>query len=128
METRFICPLGAKCEEARDGAIHRCAWYTKVVGKDPQSESSFDEWRCAMAWLPILLVNVAATNQGQTQAICSFRDETIGRQDVLNTILGACRGPANLQHPALLRHTIGDGLTIEEHGSQSGFDPHEHGG
>lgn len=111
METRFICPLGAKCEEARDGAVHRCGWYTKVVGKDPQSESSFDEWRCAMAWLPVLLVNVAATNQGQTQAICSFRDEMIDRQipaDSIAMLLSALTASI-IERRALSERVLKDG-------------------
>jgi hypothetical protein len=31
-------------------------------------------------------VEVAQTNRGQTEAICSMRDETIKRQDVFNLL------------------------------------------
>ena len=81
VEIKTVCPLGSKCEEVNDGVIHRCAWYTKLIGKDPQSEKEMDEWRCAIAWLPVMQVEVAQTNRGQTEALCSFRDETIKRQE-----------------------------------------------
>lgn len=86
IETRIICPLGSKCEEIKDAVLMRCAWYTKLVGKDPQSEQEIDEWRCAIAWLPIMQIEVAQTNRGQTEAICTMRDETIKRQDVFNIL------------------------------------------
>ena len=86
VEIRTICPLGSKCEEVKDGAIMRCAWYTRLVGNDPQSHVEYDDWRCAIAWLPIMQVEVAQTNRGQTEAICSMRDETIKRQDVFNLL------------------------------------------
>jgi len=86
IETRIICPLGSRCEEIKDGALMRCAWYVKLIGKDPQSEETYDEWRCAIAWLPIMQVEVAQTNRGQTEALCSFRDETLKRQDIFNLL------------------------------------------
>ena len=74
MDIKIICPLGSKCQEAKDGKVFRCAWYVKLAGKDPQSNKEFDEWRCAMAWLPVMLVEVSQTNRGQTGAIESFRN------------------------------------------------------
>lgn len=77
MKTEITCPLGHQCEEARDGTLYRCAWYVEIEGKNPQSEEYIREWRCAIAWQPILSVEIAQTNRGQTQAIESFRNETI---------------------------------------------------
>ena len=86
IETKISCPLGSKCEEIKDNVLMPCAWFTKLVGKDPQSEKEIDEWRCAIAWLPIMQVEIAQTNRGQTDAICSMRDETIKRQDIFNML------------------------------------------
>ena len=77
METIITCPLGSQCEEIRDNKLHRCAWFTKLVGKNPQSEEPIDEWGCAMAWVPIMLVENAQTNRGQTAALESFRNEMV---------------------------------------------------
>jgi len=77
MKVVITCPLGHTCEKAVDGAIERCAWYTNIQGKHPQSEEIIDQWKCAMTWQPILLVENAQTNRGQTQALESFRNEVV---------------------------------------------------
>ena len=77
-ETILTCPLGSTCREVRsDGKIYQCHWYIKLVGRDPQSKKEFDEWGCAIAWQPILSVEMARTNQGQTEALESFRNEMV---------------------------------------------------
>ncbi len=87
MELIFNCPLGKKCEEIKSNRVHRCRWYVQLKGKHPQSEEIIDEWNCALSWLPILMIENAQTNRGQTQALESFRNETIRRQDRFNAIL-----------------------------------------
>lgn len=87
MEVVTTCPLGSVCEEAQDNVIKRCAWYCKVVGKDPQSTKVYDEWRCSLGWLPVLLLENAGSNRGQTEAIEVFRNATLKRQDALNQIV-----------------------------------------
>jgi hypothetical protein len=80
-ELIITCPLGSKCTEIKDNKVHRCAWYTKIVGKDAQGEEH-DDWACAIAWMPILTIEMANTNRGQTAAIESLRNETVKRQDL----------------------------------------------
>ena len=87
LEVELTCPLGSTCEEVKDGKIHRCAWYTKVVGKNPQSEEQIDEWKCAIAWMPILQVEMSQTNRGQTHALESFRNETVKGQRIFNSLV-----------------------------------------
>jgi hypothetical protein len=77
MEVTITCPLGSKCEEIKENKMHRCAWYTNVKGKDPQSEEVIDRWECAIAFMPMLQVEMSQTNRGQTSALCSFRDEMV---------------------------------------------------
>ena len=89
MNSKVICPLGSVCEEIKDNMLCRCAWYVRLVGKNPQSEESIDEWRCSMAWLPLMLVEVAQTNRSTTEAVVSNRDEVIKRQDMLNHVIAA---------------------------------------
>ena len=87
LEIESTCPLCSTCEEVKDGKIHRCAWYTKIVGKNPQSEEHIDEWACAIAWLPMLQVEMSQTNRGQTHAVESFRNETVKGQRIFNTLV-----------------------------------------
>lgn len=87
MEIKMTCPLGAECEEIKDNQIRRCRWYVCLKGKDPQSEKEIDEWGCSMAWLPVLLIENAQTNRGQTQALESFRNEMVKGQNDFNSIM-----------------------------------------
>jgi hypothetical protein len=74
----ITCPLGSKCEEIKDNKIHRCAWYTKIVGTDPQdSKKEYDDWKCAIAWMPILDLEVANINRINTSTLASFRNEVV---------------------------------------------------
>ena len=86
IEIETTCPLGSTCEEIKDGKIHRCAWYTKVIGKDPQSDKDIENWACAMAWMPMLMVEMSQTNRGQTSTLESFRNETIQQQENFNEL------------------------------------------
>lgn len=75
MKVLLTCPLGHKCERRiDDDTIERCRWYRHLVGQNPQTGESQDEWDCALAWMPLLQVEGAMTNRGQTQAIESLRN------------------------------------------------------
>lgn len=88
LPVRTVCPLGmSACREVKDGSIHQCAWVVNIVGKNPQSDDVVDEWRCSMAWTPILLVENAQTNRGQTQAIESMRNEMTQGQQTFSSIM-----------------------------------------
>lgn len=75
------CPLGAKCEEVKtDGKkqiLVRCPWYTKVRGKDVNTGKEHDNWGCAIAWLPTLLINSANESRKGVAATESFRNAVI---------------------------------------------------
>jgi hypothetical protein len=86
IETVLTCPLGSKCEEAKDGKIYRCAWFTTLRGENPQTGEEMDEKGCAIAWMPLMQVEVAKTNRSTSSSIDSLRNETIIRQDQLLSI------------------------------------------
>lgn len=57
-----ICPLSGECME------HRCAWYTHVMGTHPQTGETIDTESCAVALLPMLLIEAArASRQAVTE-------------------------------------------------------------
>jgi hypothetical protein len=87
IKTIITCPLGSTCEEVKDGAIHRCMWFIQLAGKDPQTGEDINTNKCSLAWLPILLVENAMTNRGQTAALESFRNESVQQAENLNNIL-----------------------------------------
>lgn len=66
MEVRIAdCPLDKKCEEVREvkdsegtrQVLYRCPWFERVIGKHPQiPDTQIDQWKCSVAWLPLLLI------------------------------------------------------------------------
>lgn len=77
------CPLGAKCLEIKDNVQIYCPWYIKVQGKNPQSEELIDEYRCAMAWLPTLMIEHSLHERQTGAAVESFRNEMLKQNNVL---------------------------------------------
>jgi len=69
-----ICPLH---KEDMAKVCHTCPWWTRVIGKHPQSEELMDDWRCAVALLPILLIENAQTQRQTGAAGESFRNEMV---------------------------------------------------
>lgn len=84
IKTVLSCPLGHKCEEVRDGAIHRCAWFVKLAGQNPTTGEQIDEQGCAMSWVPVLLVENARTMRGTSAAVESFRNEMVSANQSTN--------------------------------------------
>lgn len=78
-ESNEQCPLWQK---AVAKVCHLCPWYTLLRGKNPQTGVEVDEWGCAVAFLPILLIeNAKETRQGAA-AIESFRNDVVKLQAV----------------------------------------------
>lgn len=75
METRIgSCPLGSQCEEIKDNVKYLCPWYVQVRGKNPQSEEEINEWRCAIAWMPLLQIETSQQSRQTGAAVESFRN------------------------------------------------------
>ena len=87
IKTVLTCPLGAKCEEIKDGAIYRCAWYTKLAGTNPNTGEVMDEHGCAMSWIPMLLIENSMQQRSTSAAVESFRNETVNANQVTQQIL-----------------------------------------
>lgn len=54
-----------------------CAWFCQMRGTDPNTGKEVDEYACAVAWLPMLLVENAAQNRQTGAAVESFRNEMV---------------------------------------------------
>ena len=93
IKTVLTCPLGAKCEEIKDGAIHRCVWYTKLAGTNPNTGEVMDEHGCAMSWLPMLMIENSMQQRSTSAAVESFRNETVQANQTTQQIMLAQRDP-----------------------------------
>ena len=60
LESKDNCPLN----KFKPCKRFECAWYIKVMGKDPQTNADIEEWRCALYWFPMFLIE---QSQRQTQ-------------------------------------------------------------
>ncbi len=81
------CPLGAKCEEVKEEngkqVLYRCPWYIKLKGNNPQG-GLIDESACAIAWMPILMIENTKETLESTASIDELRKEvTEQRPEVL---------------------------------------------
>ncbi len=87
IKTILTCPLGAKCEEIKDAAIHRCVWYTKLAGTNPNTGEVMDEYGCAMTWIPVLLIENSMQQRSTSSAVESFRNEMVQSNEMNQQIL-----------------------------------------
>ena len=86
IEVKDNCPLNGfkKCKK------FNCAWFIQIKGTHPQTGADVDEYGCAMAMLPLLMIeNSRQTNQAGA-AIESFRNEMVkANMATLNSIIDA---------------------------------------
>lgn len=81
METVTYCPLKSKCIDVIDGKIQKCAWHTQLRGMNPQTGQELDQTGCAIAFLPILLVENSQQQHQTSHAVESFRNQMMTGND-----------------------------------------------
>lgn len=82
LKTVLTCPLGAKCEEIKDNAIHRCVWFQTFAGTNPSTGETVDEKGCSMVWLPVLMIENSKQQLSTAAAVESFRNEMVKANEV----------------------------------------------
>lgn len=77
IEVKQNCPLDSfnPCRQLD------CAWFMKITGKNPNTGKDTEEWGCAMAWLPVLLVENAQQSRSTGAAVESFRNEMVNQNE-----------------------------------------------
>ena len=83
IEPKNNCPLNnfEPCKELE------CAWFMKVVGKDPQSEKEIEDWGCAITWIPVLTIENSQQQRQTGAAVESFRNEMVKSNEASQQIL-----------------------------------------
>ena len=86
-DAKVICPMmgGEPCVEdgaIRNGELVRCRFWVYVLGRDPQTGEVVSNGDCAMAWMPVLLIENSKVNRETGAAVESMRNEgvTTGQQ------------------------------------------------
>ena len=65
----------------------QCAWFTQVRGTDPNTGKEVDEWACAVAWLPVLLIENSQQQRQTGAAVESFRNEMVKANESSQQVL-----------------------------------------
>ena len=87
-----ICPLH-KIDSSE--VCHKCPWWMRVIGKNPQSEELIDDWRCAVALLPMLLIENAQQSRATGAAVETLRNGLVsGISDAVTGTIHAIAGAA----------------------------------
>jgi hypothetical protein len=72
IEPGTFCPLIKK-----DCIQNKCAWFTQLRGNNPNTGKEIDEWGCAIAWIPVLLIENSQQQRQTGAAVESFRNEMV---------------------------------------------------
>ena len=104
-DAKIICPMlgGKPCVEdgsIMDGELVTCRFWVTVMGQNPQTGETVNNGDCAIAWMPILLIENSKVNRETGAAVESLRNEnvTTGQQ-----ITGALMQVAAANNQQLLR-------------------------
>lgn len=73
LDIKDNCPLN-KFEPCKK---LECAWFTKIVGTNPNTGKEVEEYGCAVAWLPMLLIEGSQQSRQTGAAVESFRNEMV---------------------------------------------------
>ena len=74
-------------EENGKQVLLRCPLYVKLIGKNPATGQPIEEWGCAIAWLPMLLIEGSKETRQTAAAIEHFRNEMVlGQQKALASV------------------------------------------
>lgn len=90
LEPKNNCPLdGFKpCRQLE------CGWFTQVRGTNPNTGQEVDSWGCAVAWLPMMLIEGANQQRQTGAAIESFRNEMVRANEASRDLMAlAVRAP-----------------------------------
>lgn len=73
---------GTYCPLVKEDCLQlKCAWFTQLRGKNPNSGQDVDEWGCAISWVPILLIENSQQQRQTGAAVESFRNEMVNANE-----------------------------------------------
>lgn len=91
-DAKIICPMmgGEECVEdgaIRNGELVKCRFWVNVMGKHPQTGETINNGDCAMAWMPVLLIENSKVNRETGAAVESFRNEMTTANETSQQVL-----------------------------------------
>ena len=89
-----LCPMLKK-----DCVGLTCAWFTKVVGYDTNTGKEVEDYQCAIAWLPMLLIENSGQQRQTGAAVESFRNEMVKANEMSTQLMIMASG---IQTPKMI--------------------------
>jgi hypothetical protein len=91
-DAKIICPMmgGEPCVEdgsIRNGELVACRFWVTVQGMNPQTGETMNHKDCAMAWMPVLMIENSKVNRETGAAVESFRNEMVKNNDLNTQVL-----------------------------------------
>lgn len=96
-DVKVICPMmgGESCVEdgsIRNGELVKCRFWVNVLGTNPQTNETINNGDCAIAWMPVLLIENSRVNRETGAAVESMRNESVTTgQHLTSALLQAAR-------------------------------------
>lgn len=83
IEAKPNCPLNGfePCKQLD------CAWFMRIRGTNPNTGAEVDEHGCAMAWMPMLLIENSQQQRQTGAAVESFRNEMVKANETSQQVL-----------------------------------------
>ena len=96
---KVICPtLKTECLEDGtivDGELQSCRFWVRITGKDPSTGKDLDQGDCAIAWMPVLLLENSQMQRQTGAAVESFRN--VLHKDITDAIEQRASGAPKLK-------------------------------
>lgn len=73
-----FCPLIQKA-----CVTHKCKWYKKIIGLNPQTGAQIEEYDCAIGMLPILLIENAAVGRQVSAEVNEVKKEAAKQKYII---------------------------------------------
>ena len=64
-----------------------CAWFMEVKGTNPNTGEEANEWGCAMAFMPLMMMSNAQQSRQTGAAVESFRNEMVKSNQTSNELM-----------------------------------------
>ncbi len=70
----LVCPLH-RVDVSK--VCHKCPWWQQIRGVNPNTGDPVDNWQCAIAWLPMLMIENSQQQRATGAAVESMRNELV---------------------------------------------------
>lgn len=64
-----------------------CGWFMHIRGMNPNTGEEIDNWGCAVAWLPVMMIENSQQQRQTAAAVETFRNEMVKSNEMSQQLL-----------------------------------------